>query len=119
MTYVSPDFPSAAALRCAFYSGLKIEVYEPGLGSVPTDGLVFLEGPHSPKPHTWYVAGTMKDGKLVGFKPDTTNLTPRAKFSCPICGSADISEPERISGGYRFTCLSCSNSQFQTKEPRT
>lgn len=34
-------------------------------GPVPDSGRVSLEGPHYPKPHSWWGTGTMVDGKLV------------------------------------------------------
>ena len=63
--YVSPNFHTKQALKIAFAAGWSIDVYQPGLGSVPDNGMVSLEGPHYPKPHTWYATGTMKDGRLV------------------------------------------------------
>lgn len=63
--YVSPNFPTKKALKTALAAGERVDVYAPGLGEVPVDGRVSLEGPHYPKPHTWYAQGTMKDGKLI------------------------------------------------------
>ena len=68
MAYVSPNFKTKKALKEALQNGMAVTVYEPGLGTVPTNGEVFLEGPHYPKPHTWYAEGTMKDGLLVEVK---------------------------------------------------
>jgi hypothetical protein len=68
MTYVDPNFKTKKDLKAAIAEGKEIVVYEPGLGTVPTDGVVYLEGPHEPQPHTWYAQGTMKDGKLVKVK---------------------------------------------------
>lgn len=65
MAYVNPNFQTKKALKEALDKGHPIEVFEPGLGTVPADGKVFLEGPHYPQPHTWYAEGTMKGGKLV------------------------------------------------------
>lgn len=65
MTYVSPNFKTKKALKEAVASDQQVDVYEPGLGQVPTNGKVYLEGPHYPEPHKWYAKGTMKDGKLV------------------------------------------------------
>jgi hypothetical protein len=66
--YTVIDFKSKAAIRRALAEGAKVEVYQPGgLASVPTDGKVTLEGPHYPKPHTWYGTGTMKDGYLIAI----------------------------------------------------
>jgi hypothetical protein len=69
MTYVSPNFKTKKALKEALAAGsLAISVFEPGLGTIPRDGVVYLEGPHYPQPHRWYAQGTMKDGKLVKVK---------------------------------------------------
>ena len=65
MSYVSPNFKSKAALKRALAAGEEVTVFEPGFGTVPADGTVYLEGPHYPQPHTWYATGTMKGGKLV------------------------------------------------------
>jgi hypothetical protein len=65
MAYVSPDYKTKKALKEALAQGKGIDVYQPMLGSVPRDGKIALEGPHYPKPHTWYATGTMVDGKLV------------------------------------------------------
>lgn len=66
--YVSPNYPTKKALKQALAEGKNVDVYAPGLGTVPTDGNVALEGPHYPKPHTWYATGTMKAGALVSVK---------------------------------------------------
>lgn len=65
MTYVSPNFKTKKALKEALAEGKDIEVFNPGLGSVPDNGNVSLEGPHYPEPHRWYASGVMQDGKLV------------------------------------------------------
>jgi hypothetical protein len=65
MAYVSPNFMTKKALKEALARGEIIGVYQPGLGVVPNDGPISLEGPHYPKPHTWYADGTMAGGKLV------------------------------------------------------
>jgi len=68
MAYVSPNVKSGAALKRLLKAGEKVEVFAPGLGSVPHDGTVYLEGPHYPEPHRWYLVGTMVGGKLVKVK---------------------------------------------------
>ena len=79
MTYVSPDFTTKKALMFVVNERKKesdvvtevhvhVSVYEPGIGTVPRDGPVYLEGPHSPRSHTWYATGTMKDGKLIAVR---------------------------------------------------
>lgn len=65
MTYVSPNFRSLKQLKDAIKQGRPVYVYAPGLGSVPNDGPVYLEGPHYPEPHSWYATGTMKGGRLI------------------------------------------------------
>lgn len=65
MTYASTDFKTKKALREAVARGDEVTVYEPGGGEPPTDGTVYLEGPHYPKPHAWYAAATLRRGKVV------------------------------------------------------
>lgn len=65
MAYVSPNFKTKKALREAIESGRSIGVFQPGLGTVPENGIIALEGPHYPAPHTWYATGTLENGKLV------------------------------------------------------
>ena len=68
MTYVSPNFKTKKALKEAIAAGKPIDVFEPGLGTVPENGTVYLEGPHYPAPHSWYAQGTMENGRLVKVK---------------------------------------------------
>lgn len=68
MAYVSPDVKTKKELKEMVAQGKVNIVYQPGIGSVPLDGTVHLEGPHFPRPHTWYAEGTMKSGKLVKVK---------------------------------------------------
>lgn len=69
MTYVRPNFPTKKALREAIADGRsRVEVFEPGLGTVPFDGVVFLEGPWAPKAHSWYAQGRVVRGRLVSVK---------------------------------------------------
>jgi hypothetical protein len=68
MAYTSPDFKSKKALKDWLAAGKPVEVFQPGLGTVPVNGRIALEGPHYPKPHTWYAEATMVDGKLAKVK---------------------------------------------------
>lgn len=71
MAYVNPNFTTKKQLKSALadpQAAANIMVFEPGIGHVPANGKVSLEGPHYPQPHTWYAEGTMKDGKLVKVK---------------------------------------------------
>lgn len=65
MSYVHPDYPSKAALKRAIADGTRVTVYATGLERIPLTGTVSLEGPHSPKPHSWYGVGKMENGRLV------------------------------------------------------
>lgn len=68
MSYVSPNFKTKKALKEAIASGKSVLVYQPGLGSVPTSGTVYLEGPHYPEPHKWYAEGKIENGRLINVK---------------------------------------------------
>jgi len=63
--YVRPNFKTKKSLKEAVARGDKVEVFAPGLGTIPENGRVSLEGPHYPEPHKWYAAGTMENGRLV------------------------------------------------------
>ena len=68
MAYVNPNFKTKKALQDAIKVGQSIEVFQPGLGTIPDNGHVYLEGPHYPAPHTWYAEGTIVNGKLIKVK---------------------------------------------------
>jgi hypothetical protein len=65
MAYTTIDFKTKKALKDALKEGEEITVYSPGPFPVPHNGTVSLEGPHYPKPHTWYASATLVDGKVV------------------------------------------------------
>ncbi|MFI5405098.1 MAG: hypothetical protein ACHQ1D_01155 [Nitrososphaerales archaeon] len=68
MAYTEKNFRNRTELKKALENGEPIRVFQPGLGSVPENGRVFLEGPHFPEPHTWYAEGQMLEGFLVKVK---------------------------------------------------
>ena len=86
MAYTVKNFPTKKALKEAVNAyaqsfmhsaELKTEnkaepvrCYQPGLGMDLTNfsGTVFLEGPHYPKPHSWYAEALLKDGIVVRVK---------------------------------------------------
>lgn len=68
MAYVSPNFKTKKALREALKQGKTVSVFQPGLGSVPHNGTIALEGPHYPAPHSWYAMGVMEEGRLVSVR---------------------------------------------------
>ncbi len=65
--YTHKDFKSKAAVKRALAAGEKLTYYQPGPfgGNEPEDGTVYLEGPHYPKPHSWYAKATVKGGLIV------------------------------------------------------
>lgn len=66
--YTSIDFTTKKSLKEALKAGKEVTVFQAGLGSVPLNGSVSLEGPHYPKPHTWYARGRIEKGRLVSVK---------------------------------------------------
>ena len=65
--YTDIDFKTKKQLKEAVAAGRVIGVYQPGPfgGKEPLDGEVSVEGPHYPKPHTWYARVTLADGVIV------------------------------------------------------
>jgi hypothetical protein len=66
--YTRENFPTKAALKRAVAAGQRVTVFAPGLGTPKRDGTEYVEGPHAPKPHTWYAQVTMKDGKIIAVR---------------------------------------------------
>jgi len=66
MSYVRPNYKTKKELKQALKDGKTVTVFEPGVGTVPTNGVVFIEGPHGV--HMWYAEGWMVDGKLTEVK---------------------------------------------------
>ncbi len=65
--YVSPNFPTKKALKEAVKAGQTVTVFQTGPfgGEPPTEGTTSVEGPHYPKPHSWYARVTLQNGKVV------------------------------------------------------
>ncbi len=55
------------AVKEAIAAGQTVEAFQPGpFGDNPTrDGEAAIEGPHYPKPHTWYARVLLKGGVVV------------------------------------------------------
>jgi hypothetical protein len=68
MAYATGNPKSKKQLKEWIAEGKTVRVYPPGMGSVPENGTVSIEGPHYPQAHKWYGTGTMKDGVLVKVK---------------------------------------------------
>lgn len=66
MTYVSPNFKSKIALKRAIAAGDTVYVTDPAIsGLCSTGGECSVEGPHYPKPHTWYARVRYDDHRKV------------------------------------------------------
>ncbi len=65
--YVLPNFKTKRELKEAVASGKEVTIFQPGPfgGNEPRDGHSAVEGPHYPKPHTWYASVTLTDGKIT------------------------------------------------------
>lgn len=64
--YVMPNFPTKKALKEAVTAGKEVRVFQPGpFGTDVLDGTFSVEGPHSPKPHTWYARVRVERGVVV------------------------------------------------------
>lgn len=68
MAYTTINFKTKKDLKAALASGIRVSVFNPGLGQAPVNGPVSLEGPHYPQPHTWYASGKMENGFLKEVK---------------------------------------------------
>lgn len=63
--YTQEDFKTKKALKEAVAGGKKVRLYAPGLGSPKENGSECVEGPHYPKPHSWYASVTVENGIVV------------------------------------------------------
>jgi hypothetical protein len=62
--YVEPNYPTKKALKTAVAAGKEVLVFHPGIGREIRDGEHAVEGPHYPKPHTWYARVRVKDCRV-------------------------------------------------------
>jgi hypothetical protein len=64
--YTDRNFRTKKELKAAVAAGEQVTVFQPGgFFESKTDGKVYLEGPHFPKPHTWYASAMIKGGVIV------------------------------------------------------
>lgn len=63
--YVEPNFKTGKALRDAVKAGEPVRVFSPGPFPAPQQGTCAVEGPHYPKPHSWYAQVTVRDGMVI------------------------------------------------------
>ena len=66
--YTITNFKTKKALKDAVAAGQSVRLFAPGLGTPVTNGTEYVEGPHYPKPHSWYATVTMKDGIVTAVK---------------------------------------------------
>jgi len=70
--YTHINFKTKKALKAAVEAYLNdhgpgVTIFQPGPfgGNEPKNGIVYLEGPHYPKPHRWYAKAWVEDGFVV------------------------------------------------------
>jgi len=69
--YTGFDFKTKKALKEAVAEGKSVRIYQPNeifnsIQSSPTyTGTATIEGPHYPKPHTWYARVEVVDGTIT------------------------------------------------------
>ena len=68
MAYTNVNFKTKKALKQAVKDGEGITVFQPGLGDVPANGNIAIEGPHYPQPHTWYGMARMENGLIKSVR---------------------------------------------------
>jgi hypothetical protein len=67
--YTDINFKTKKALKDAVAEGKTVTVYQPGLGGEPpSNGKVYLEGPHFPQPHKWYAEAWLENGRVIKVK---------------------------------------------------
>ena len=55
MAYANNNYPTKKALKLALKAGKEVKIHQPGpFPLVMAPGIVTLEGPHYPAPHSWY-----------------------------------------------------------------
>jgi len=69
--YTEPNFKSKKALKEAVAAGQTVTVFQPNdiFGNPKANpdysGTASVEGPHYPKPHSWYAQVTIEKGRVV------------------------------------------------------
>ena len=67
--YVSPNFKTKRELKEAVAAGKEVTIFQPNYAWIePSNTELSVEGPHYPKPHTWYARVTVTDGKITKVK---------------------------------------------------
>ena len=64
--YVEPNFKTKKALKEAITAGQTVVVFSPGPFPCPQNkASLCVEGPHYPKPHSWYASVEVKAGRVI------------------------------------------------------
>jgi hypothetical protein len=63
--YTTTNFPTKKALKQAVANGEQVTLFAPGLGSPKQNGVETVEGPHYPKPHSWYARVQVTNGLVT------------------------------------------------------
>ena len=67
--YTDRNFRTKKEFKEAVKKGEEVTFYQPGgIGAAVTEGQVFIEGPHYPKPHKWYAKCKAVNGLIVEVK---------------------------------------------------
>lgn len=66
--YATGNPKSKKELKTWVAEGKKVTAFSPGPFPCPTNGKITLEGPHYPKPHSWYAQATVVNGIITTVK---------------------------------------------------
>lgn len=66
MAYVEPNYKTKKMLKEAVSAGVELRPYNPSGFFAPTEnGRVSIEGPHYPRPHSWYADCDVVNGIIT------------------------------------------------------
>lgn len=66
--YADTNFKTKKQFKEAVARVERVTLFAPGLGTPKDNGAETVEGPHYPKPHSWYAEVEVKDGVVVRVK---------------------------------------------------
>jgi hypothetical protein len=67
--YTTKNFKTKKELKNAVANEERVTYWQPPFGgAVPSEGTIYLEGPHYPEPHRWYAAAEVRGGVIVKVK---------------------------------------------------
>jgi hypothetical protein len=68
MAYAEGNPKTKKELKAWLAAGKTVGVFSPGPWPHAQNGRVAVEGPHYPKPHSWYADCLVKDGLIISVK---------------------------------------------------